>query len=79
MPSLIAWLVLFSPSAIRNAAEMHIEYPGMKVERLYQFLMSTFPDKEALKAEKNGMLWSPILKYAVVKLDRLDCDRGVDR
>lgn len=41
---------LFSHTAMREAADMAMEYPVMKVEKLYEFVMSTFPGKGAIKA-----------------------------
>lgn len=62
---------LMSTSAIREAAHMPMEYTGMKVKNLYEFLISSFPGEEALKAEKNRTLRNPILSYVVNKLDDL--------
>lgn len=49
--------------AIREAADMRVEYPDMKVEKLYEFLLSEFPGEEGLKAKKarSGNLSSPNL------------------
>lgn len=43
---------LFSSAAIQYAADIPMEYPVMKMEKLYEFMISTFPGKEALGAEK---------------------------
>lgn len=58
---------------------MSMEYPDMKVKKLYKFLMSKFPGEEALKSEKNSTLWNPIFNYSVDKLDRRDCSGPVER
>lgn len=52
-------------------------YPSMNMEKLYEFLMSTFSVKEALKTEKNRTLWNIIFNYGGDKLDCCDRDGGV--
>lgn len=49
----------------------------MKVEKLEEFVMPTFPGKEAVKAEKICTLFIPIFNYVVNKLDLCDCDSEV--
>lgn len=50
---------------MREAADMPLEYPDAEVEKLFQFVMSMIPGKEALDTEKNYMLWNPIFNYVV--------------
>lgn len=45
-----------SLSAMREATGMPLEYPGMKMEKRYEFVMYTCIGKESLKAEKNSTL-----------------------
>lgn len=68
---------LFSRSCILVAADMCMEYVGMKVVKLYEFVMFMFPCEEALEDEKNRTLWTPIFHSTVDKLDRRDRDCGV--
>lgn len=67
---------LLSLLAMREAADMPMEYLGMNV-KLYKLLMSTFPLEEVLKAEKDRSLWHPIFNYNVDKLDHRDLDGGL--
>lgn len=56
----MAWVALFSLSAMQEAADMLMECTGLNKEKLYQFLMGTLPGKEALEAKKNQSFWNPI-------------------
>lgn len=47
---------LLSSSFMQEVVNIHMEYPDMKVERLYKFKLSTFPSEEAPKGENNCML-----------------------
>lgn len=67
------------PLVLWEAAGMPRDYPGMKVEKWYEFHISTFPGKQFFKAEKNRMLWNSVSKYAVKKLDLCDSDGVVGR
>lgn len=44
------------PSLMKEAAATPMEYPGMMVEQLYKFWMSTLPGEKALSFEKNHTL-----------------------
>lgn len=68
---------LLSTLAMQEAASMPMKYPCMKVEKLYEFLMSMFPGKDALEAETNCTLWKPIFEYVVDKLDFRDHVGGI--
>lgn len=41
---------------MQEAAVMPLEYLGMKLEKLYESVMSTYPGEENWKAEKNHAL-----------------------
>lgn len=58
-------------------ADIPLERPGMKVERQYESVKSTFPAKHDLKAQKNRRLRNRILNYHLNKQDRRDCDDGL--
>lgn len=45
-----------STSSMREPADLHTEYPSMKVGKLHESDISTFPGEEALKPEKNCVL-----------------------
>lgn len=49
----------------------------MKKDRLYKFLLPTFPSEEAVKSMKNGSLWTRIFNYAVDKQDLSDHDSRI--
>lgn len=66
---------VLSLSAMREAAGMPMKYPGLEVEKLYEFLLSPLPDK-AFKPEKSRTLWNPIFNYAVDRLNHRKCERG---
>lgn len=40
---------LFYTSPMQEAASMLMDYPGIKLEELYEFLLSTFPYRETLR------------------------------
>lgn len=63
--------LLFS-LAMREAADMPMEYSDMKMENLFKFEMFTLPGDEALKDEKNQTLWDPVFNNALDKPDRFD-------
>lgn len=64
-------------STTQEAAGMPIKYPGMKVEKLSELVMSTFLGKQDLKLEKSCSLWNPIFTYDVNRLVHRDCDSVV--
>lgn len=68
---------LSSLSAIPEATDMSKEYIVMKVKKLYELLMFTFPGEEALNNKKNCMLLDPIFNHAVDKLNPCGRDVGV--
>lgn len=43
-----------------------MEYPRIKVVKLYEFVMSPFPGEENLKREKSRALWNPTFSYTVM-------------
>lgn len=61
----------------RDKADTPFDHTGMKVEKLYKFVLSTVPGKKDVNPEKNRTLWSPIFHYAVDKLVHPDCHGGV--
>lgn len=65
---------LLTTSAILEPAGVAKEYPGMKVKRLYEFLLSTLLSRETLKSKKMRTRWNPIFNCTLGKLDRCDCD-----
>lgn len=59
---------------MQNAGGMPLKYPGMGVEELYEFTMSTFFGKDASMAHKTTTLANPILNRALHKQDCCDRD-----
>lgn len=54
---------LYSPPAMREVAETLMEYLDLKVEKLYEFVMSMFPGEEILKAENTHAPQKHIINY----------------
>lgn len=46
---------LYTP-AVRGAADLPIENPGMKAGKICEFMVSTIPCKKALKTKENHTL-----------------------
>lgn len=66
----------FWTSAMQVAANMRMEYPGLRMGNFYKFVICTFPGKDSLKADRNCRFWKPIFNYVVYKQACRDHDRG---
>lgn len=60
----LSWL------AVGETADMPMEYPGMKVQKLHKLVIFTAPSQGTLKGEKNSTLCNHICHYDV---DKQDC------
>lgn len=56
---------------------MATEYPGVNMESLYQFGMSTTPVEDPLRAEKSAMLWNPFFNIDAISQYCSACGGGV--
>lgn len=63
-----------SPPGTKEAADMLMEHPDMKVEIPNEFILSTFSGKGDPNAKKNPKRWNPIFNYGVYKMDHRDPD-----
>lgn len=68
---------LLSSSAMLEAADMPMDSPGMKVEKLYKIFIPTFANKETLKVEENHTIGNPIVKDAGDIRDPNNHDSGL--
>lgn len=68
---------LLSTSGKREGAGVLIEYFGIKLEKLFESVISTFPGKAYSKSGKNCTLRNPIFNKALYMLDFHGSDGGV--
>lgn len=59
---------------MREPDDMAIEYLGINVQKLYEFMMCTFSGGKSLGSRENGTLSSPMTNQAPDKLDHRDYD-----